>query len=256
MHKVIRMVNEEKKILQVTTVDERWYVKEVINAVTGLPEFKYVPSVTWICDSYPKGIGFYKWLANSGWDEAEAIKEAAAGKGSKVHKAVGDLINYNEIKIDAKYENPETGELKELTLDEYDCLLSFAEWVKDYKPTFLKSEFVVWNDIDNYAGTVDLLCTIGKDTYIVDFKTGQSIWPSYGLQISAYLKALPEHIPNVKLAILQLGYLKNRKKYKFTEIEDKYNLFLAVKQIWKEENENVFPKQKDYPLSIQLTKEV
>ncbi len=256
MNKVIKVINEEKKILQVTTVNERWYIKEDTDVVTGLPMFKYVPSVTWICDYYPKGIGFYKWLADKGWDESQALKEAAAGRGSKVHLAIGDLINYNEVKIDAKYANPETGEDESLTLEEYECLLSFVEWVKDYKPTFIKSEFIVWNNADGYAGTVDLLCTIGEDTYIVDFKTGQNIFPPYELQLSAYAKALPEPIPNVKLAILQLGYLKDKKKYKFTDIDDKYNLFLATREIWKSENDGVSPRQRDYPLSIQLTKEV
>jgi hypothetical protein len=42
-----------------------------------------VPSVTWISGFWPKGIGFYKWLADKGWDEAEAAKQAAGDKNEK-----------------------------------------------------------------------------------------------------------------------------------------------------------------------------
>jgi hypothetical protein len=81
MQKHIRVVDEKKRIVQVTTTDERWYVRESADEKTGLPSYKYVPSVTWIAGHYPKGVGFYKWLADKGWNEAEAIKTAAGGKG-------------------------------------------------------------------------------------------------------------------------------------------------------------------------------
>ncbi len=71
MHKEIRTVNGQW--LQVTTIDERWYARPKVNQTTGLPEaFEFVPSVTWITGFYPKGVEFYKWLANTGWDTARA----------------------------------------------------------------------------------------------------------------------------------------------------------------------------------------
>ena len=60
-----------KGIVQITTVDERWYLKKD----------KFVPSSTWIANYYPKGIGFNKWLASKGWDRAEALKQEAGEKG-------------------------------------------------------------------------------------------------------------------------------------------------------------------------------
>jgi hypothetical protein len=255
MKKIIRNVDKEKGIVQVTTVDERWYIKPDNDQKTGLPTYQFVPSVTWIAEHYPKGIGYYKWLANKGWDEAEAIKEAAGDKGSKVHYAVADLINGKVVKIDSKYMNPKTEQEEELTLEEYDCIVSFTDWVKEAKPKFLQSEFVVWGE--GYAGTVDLLCEIAGKIYIVDFKTSQYIWPSHELQLSAYLHALPPELDKNEsfpphLAILQLGYRLNKKKYKLTEISDKYREFEAARVIWANETEGVMPKQKDYPLEISL----
>ena len=113
MKKIIKIVDKEKNIIQITVCDERWYVKDSVNPVTRLPEYKFVPSVTWIAGHYPKGIGFYKWLANTGWNESEAIKNAAGDKGSKVHSAIVDLIDGKEVKMDSQYENKTTDFFKE-----------------------------------------------------------------------------------------------------------------------------------------------
>lgn len=250
MKKEIRLVNEEKKILQVTTIDERWYVKEVENKTTGLPGFMYVPSVTWIAEHYPKGIGFYKWLADKGWDEAEAIKSAAGDKGSRVHQAIADLIDGIELKLDVKYPDPKTGEERELSLEEYEAIASFVDWYRLNKPEIMFKEFVLFNDEYGYAGTADLVCKIKDKIHLIDLKTSQYIWPSHKLQVSAYKKAIGYKID--KLSILQLGYKKNKAKYKFTEVEDCFDLFLAAKKIWENEQKGVSPKQKDYPLTLKL----
>jgi hypothetical protein len=102
MKKVIRNVDEKRGILQATLSDERWYLKSTPNEVTGLPEYKAVPSATWIAGHYPKGVEFYKWLAGKGWDESQAIKEAAGDKGSKVHTAIEMILKGEEFRIDTK----------------------------------------------------------------------------------------------------------------------------------------------------------
>lgn len=249
MKKEIRVVDEKKGIVQVTTTDERWYIREAIDENTGLPIYEYVPSVTWIAGFYPKGIAFYKWLADKGWDEAEAIKTAAGDKGSKVHLAVADLIDGKVIKIDDKYLNKTTEKDEELTLAEYECIMSFAEWFRKVKPEILGKEFVVFNDEYKYAGTVDLYCKIDGKEYVVDLKTSQNIWPEHELQISAYRHAFTRLVDT---AVLQLGYARNKDRFKFTEIKDCFDVFLAARQIWAKETEGVEPKQRDYPLQIKL----
>ena len=254
MNKEIRTVDKEKGIVQITTISERWYAKEVKNEKTGLPEIKFVPSVTWIAESYPKGIGFYKYLANKGWDEAEAIKEAAADKGSRVHSAISDLLDSKAVNMESVYLDSEGKEQKQLSLEEYECLMSFVSWYKKVQPKVIKKEFVVFSDFYDYAGTVDLLCEIDGKQYIVDFKTSQYIWPSHRLQVSAYKLALDPEGDRVgyKLGILQLGYKKNKDGFKFTEIDDCWELFQAAQKIWKADNGNKSPQQKDYPLSLSL----
>lgn len=265
MKKEFRIVDEEKNIVQITTVDERWYAFEGKDKTTGNPIFRFLPSVTWISDFYPKGIAFYKWLADKGWNEAESLKTAAGNKGSKVHYAIGDLLDGKVIEMTSKYLNPTTEQLEELTLEEYECLLSFTRWFEEVKPKIINREFIIVNKQENYAGMIDFVCEIeaGKYSrteysggiYIIDFKTSQNIWPSHKLQISAYRKGdtkLKIKLNECKMAILQLNYYRNKNRFKFTEIEDKYDQFLAAKIIWENETKGIEPKQLNYPMSISL----
>ena len=238
MNKIIKKY-EKEGIVQITVFDERWYQKGDT----------FVPSVTWIAGHYPKGTQFYKWLAQKGWDEAEAIKSAAGDKGSKVHYAIEDLLQGKEITMESEYINPSTEQKEKLTLKEYECLLSFRDWFNLVQPKNIKSEFVIFNDKIGYAGTVDITCEIGGETYLIDFKTGQSLWPEHDLQLSAY----NEVVKAKKMAILQLGYARNKNKWKFTELENKFPLFLAAKQIWANENAGVEPKKYEWPEKITLT---
>jgi len=250
MRKEIITVDEKRGIIQVTTTSERWYEFPYTDKITGLVQYKFVPSVTWICEAgYVKGLAFYKWLANHGWDEAESLKIAAGDKGSKVHHAIGCLLDGKEVKMGELFLNPSTNQPEELTVEEYECILSFADWFKATKPTNITKEFCVVNKLENYAGMVDMVCTIENQRYLIDLKTSQYIWPSHELQVSAYKHALEEEL---KTAILQIGYRKNKRHWKLTEIEDCYDEFLAAKVIWAKETKGQKPLQREYPLSIKL----
>jgi hypothetical protein len=276
MKKVIREVDKEKGILQVTIADERWYVKEEKDPATDLPMLRYVPSVTWIAGHYPKGIQFYKWLAEHGWDESQAIKQAAGDKGSKVHDAISAILRGEEVRIDSKFVNRSSGEEEELTLEECDAILSFVNWRReleqDYVVQFVAWDITVFSAEYGYAGTIDTVLRLtpraegknplklnGPAVYIVDYKTSANVWPEYQLQISAYKKPIEEgefpivginDVAEIKLAILQIGYRKNKAGYKWTEIEDQFPLFLAARQIWSKECEGQEPKKRDYPIVI------
>lgn len=247
MNKEIRQVSEDGKIVRITLLDERWYIKT--NEDGSIIEY---PSVTWIADNYPKGIGFYRWLADKGWDQAESLKEAAGDSGHKVHAAISDLLLGNTIALDGKLPNADTGELEDIKLNEYEAIMSFADWFKETNPKPLQNELTVFNDEHLYAGTADFICEIDGVRWLIDFKTSQNIWPSYEIQLSAYKHALPSDLMPEKMAILQVGYSRNKKRWKFTEIEDQFDLFLAAKRIWEKECSNISPRKIDYPTSISI----
>lgn len=273
MKKEIRITDQKRGIVQVTIADERWYVRESRNKDTELPEFQMVPSVTWICGHYPKGIGFYKWLADKGWDESQAIKIAAGDKGSKVHEAISAILNGEEVRIDSKFMNRSTGKEEELTLEEVDAIKSYVDWTKtldSYEP--VAWDITVYSDIHGYAGSIDLIAKVNGEMYVIDFKTSAQVWPEYHLQVSAYRTAIengentiytrnengtegkPVDVSGMKMAILQVGYKMNKAGYKWNEIEDAFPLFMAAKQIWQYESATQSPKKRDYPIVISAGK--
>lgn len=243
---------KEDGVIQITTLDERWYSKEIDKGV-----YAFNPSVSWIAGHYPKGVGFYKWLADKGWDEAEALKSAAGERGSKVHKACESLLLGNPVKMDDKVAGSE-GEPSELTVQEYECLMAFRDWWEDFntehKVELMTTEQTLWVDAKEgekygYAGTTDIELLVDDEPWIVDIKTSKQIWVEHELQQSAYKHAKEN---NPKIGIIQIGYPLNKRGWKFTELEDKFDLFLHAKAIWEHENPDTKPKQKDYPAELKL----
>lgn len=258
MEKQVRIADEKRGIIQVTTYDERWYCKQGTDPKTKLPTYDYVPSVTWVTGHYPKGTEFYKWLAKNGWDESIAIRDAAASKGSAIHKGVERLLQGEVVKMDDEYTDPKTGEMRPLEVEEYYGIMTFVDWYKDlcskHVVEVVGSEIVIWNDEDNYAGTVDLVLRVDGRLLVIDLKSGQNIWPEYTLQLSAYRKALELAGNEVYgQAVLQLGFKRNKKGWKYNEIDYKYDLYLAAKRIWENEAAGVTVHQRDYPVELDLS---
>jgi len=226
--------------IRVTTPDERWY---------QYPKTKeWFASSTWI-SSYVPSKQLAVWMAKTGFDEAEVIKKEAGEKGSRVHKGLEILIGEGEVFHNDCFSDGE-GNTKEITAEEYEAIMSFWSWANEVKPKFLASEKTIFNEKYQYAGTLDCMAEIDGQIYLIDFKTSANIYLSHEVQVSSYFHA--DDIKADKMAILQVGYGKNRKGYKFTEIENKFGLFLSAHSFWAEENLNKHPKQKDYPVSIKL----
>ena len=249
-----RVVDEARGIMQITSADERWYKLED----------KFYPSATWILSYYPKGVQYYKWLADKGWDEAEQVKNLAGEKGSRVHRGCELLLKGEELKIDEPWVDPETGAMVEFEPEEWHAIMTFKEWYQDFKPDrIIAVEVSAVNPDIGYGGTIDLIVEKNGEIWVIDLKTSKSVWKSYELQISSYgrlLKYIPDiqsFIQNktVRLAILQVGYTLNKhKQYKLTEVQDKFELFMHTYGIWNEEVSSKNPPQKDYPLTLSLNK--
>ena len=160
--------------------------------------------------------------------------------------------------MDTKLPNKETGNEEELTVEEYEAVVSFVEWANEAKPKFLHKEMTVVSKEYGYAGTVDCIAEINGEVYVIDWKTSQYIWPEYELQVSAYLEALKEMgiIKDAKLAILQVGYRKNKANFKWNELTPQFDLFLSARSIWAKETNGEKPKQKDYPIAVRYTAEI
>jgi hypothetical protein len=299
MKKITRTVDDKRGIVQVTCSDERHYLKPGIDPTTELPVYKAVPSVTWIAGFWPKGIGFYRWLADKGWDEAEAAKSAAGDKGSRVHLAIDRILKGQEFRIDTKVEDrsrstEQDAAMSELNYEELLCVKSFLDWRReteaDYGMETIANEITIFSEINGYAGTVEWIVRFtpkadGKNplklsvptVFVIDFKTSKQVWKEHELQISAYRVALENgenplfeknpngtetdkmvDVSNLRTAILQLGYDKNKAGYKFTEIDDAFPQFKIAQQIWAEETKGNTPgfTQRDFPIVLSPAKPV
>lgn len=243
MKRLVETINDNT--IRITVADQRWYIKNKENYA----------SVTWIAGYYPKGIGYMKWLASLGWDEAEAIKIARGTQGSKVHQAIVDLTDGKEVPMDAKYWVEDNNQTEELDLNEYECLMTFVDWHKTEDHKIIDRELVVFSEQYKFAGTMDRIDDMKDYLRIIDYKTGQNIWMSHKIQLAAYKHAYIEmtgETKEIKLAILQLGYRKNKRGWKLTEIPDYFDLFLNTREIWKNECATQKPLVKDYPVSLKL----
>ena len=265
MQKEIRelITKDGQKIWQITTNDERFYGKQTTNPTTGLPEIIWLPSVTWIKNYYYTSPYLVRWIADKGLTESERIKKEAGTKGDKIHQATEQLEKDGEIRIEDKFLNKETGQMEELTAEELEAVISYKDFIDDTNAEILANEMTVFSE--KYAGTLDRIFRINGQIYIIDLKSSQSIRKDMIIQLSAYshteidytgLGITDEEWKARKLAVLQLGYQKNSKKYKFTEIEDRYDLFKLAYSVWQEENPDAKPKQKDFPLVIKLQRSI
>ena len=258
MEKIIKIVDESRGIVQITTLDERWYGEQVDDEKTGLPKVEWLPSITYITSYCPKGIEYSQYIAKKGWDEAERIKNEAADRGTVVHRAVETLLNDKVIRMDQLFKDREGNE-RQMTPYEYYCVMTFDHWHKSVgRPNFLHLERTVKSKKHGYAGTLDAVFVMGDgSTILVDFKTSKSptIYPYMKAQLSALEEACTENGIHIdRRAILQLGYMANKiQHYKFTEVTNKFNLFQAAKEFWIEANSGDKPLQRDYPLEIRLT---
>lgn len=240
-----------KDIVRVTTQDERWYIKPV-KGEDGLPQIAYLPSITWIASCYPKGTEFYKWLASTGWDEAKAIKESAGARGSKVHAAVEILLKEGEFSFTDTVTNPNTGEQEQLNSDEYECVMNFLAWYKETNPEILAVEEVFFNKEMGYAGTIDIRCKINGKPCIVDLKTSKDIRKDYIIQLTGHKLAYDTPKVEHDIYVLQVGYRRNKKGFKMTEIEFNPGMFEIAYSIWKQEHDGERPLQREFPTKLSL----
>ena len=117
-----------------------------------------------------------KVLLEAARQESDNQKNIAGEIGSAIHSWIEKHI---------KGEQPE--------MPEDDKVLqgvnSFLQWIDENKVEFIESEKIVYSRKYDYIGTLDIIAKINGGLYLLDIKTGNSIYPEYKMQTAAYLKA-------------------------------------------------------------------
>ena len=183
---------------------------------------EYYPAVTKILSwGMYTPVQLMDWRGRVGNEVAEEIMNSAGDRGSMIHDLLENLINGADIDL-----------TKMASRDAHLAYNGFGGWLAEYQPKFLKlkdfnlatygksklgTEFTVASEEYKFAGTVDLLCEIDGEVWIVDFKTSKGVYDSHMLQITAYQQAF-EEMTGIKprRGIL---HLKNttKKGYQFVE---------------------------------------
>lgn len=234
-------------------LDERFYTEDNIT---------FYPSVTTILEAYPKGYGFNEYLKKLGFN-ADAELEKAGNEGSKIHDAIdrwlkGERVSWVDEKGNANY-----------ILKEWIMIKKAVEFFIVHKPEILAQEISILDKDLKIGGTIDLVCKINNEIWLIDYKSSNYIWKTHELQLSAYIalwnRSFPEHKIN-KHGILHLkamtrganGDKIQGKGWQLKEFErpwrDAYRVFDHTKNIWNEENPNYIPKNEEYPDFFEMPK--
>lgn len=247
--KIKRIVEYSADNKQVNVLDQRFYRRDK----------KYYPSVSSILNFFPKNAFFHSWLKDVGHN-SDIIAQKAAKEGTLVHDAAEKLMLGEEI-IWMK----EDGTVR-YSLDVWKMILKFADFWKQQKPELVATEYHLFSDEYEYAGTTDIICRMGGKLWLLDIKTSNSIHTSHFLQLAAYAKAWnethDEHIEGCGILWLKSSARSEGKKGKIQgkgwelkvleDIDTNFDMFLKVYDIYKMENPDAKPSTETLPISIKV----
>ena len=231
---------------RVTILDNRFYKTE---------EGLFYPGVTTVLDAYPKG-GFYtKWLKELG-TSADMVIQKAFDLGSEVHNAIDDLTKGRKLLFMDTLGN---------NLFSYEAwvmigkFVQFAKYIK-----IISSEQIVVSNQRQLGGTVDLICEIEGETWLIDYKTSKAIYKTNQIQLACYRNMLEESGLKIdRHGVLWLnaatrtdkGFMQGKgwQLKEFTEsYEQDLNLFDITHQLWLEENDNYNPNNIEFDNELSL----
>jgi len=156
----------------------------------------------------------------------ERERQGSADLGTAVHHAI-DCWTKGEPHDHAKDVDP--------------YLNSFTKFLMEKRPRFLYSEVTMWNRTHNYAGTADAICEISGETWVADYKSGKSLYPEVGLQLSALGRGefiiLPDGTELNMPVIDRLAAVSIRpRSWKFVKVQhdkDNFEAFLAARRLYE-----------------------
>lgn len=171
---------------------------------------------------------------------------AKADRGNVVHSAMDAYLSGNpwtEEQIQAKIEELEVPQ--SMWLSTKGMIQGAMNFLFDTEPEVYHNEGTVYSRKHGYAGTADIICTlgIGQGRYpvVVDFKTSPRIYDEVALQLAAYARAdFVGHNDGSEGALvpsgdpIQYGVVVRPKadgtyeRGDFTLSDDVFNLFLSI----------------------------
>lgn len=226
------------------TLNHHWYHVWDYEPTLQGRKGKYLgvfPSATTVLNAYPQSPQLTQWIAETGWNESQAVKSKAGKDGTTIHDSIEALLKGAELhrtlyKIETWYK-----------------IDAFARWHKIYKPKVKALELQVFSKKCKVPGRLDLLAEIDGKNYIIDYKSSASLHKHFPLQFSVYADAVEEFC-GFKIdatAALHLG-AKNKDKYTFKEFpnwrREHLPVFRSVYKTWVYDNKKQGAKTVEAPI--------
>lgn len=168
----------------------------------------WMPSVTAIIKATsPMAPGLLKWYADHGIEDATAMRDTAAERGTEMHI------------IFAKYLAGIPQDTENMTEFHAKALWSFDTFCQEWSVKPYAVEVLLHNVDETYAGTVDLVCQMTnpktKEVFmaIIDFKSGTSSYRDHAVQLEFYRNAWNDTVicsMESDIAPYQTQYIVNR----------------------------------------------
>jgi hypothetical protein len=229
------LIEPPYKVWQLNSKGHRYYYKF---GDDGTPEF--YPSVTTILSqTLTKSEFLIKWIADKGIEEAERYKAERAAYGTFMHAQFEELIinrNYDLDGLKDKLKNYiEINRLPADFIYYADDLkkdvLAFAQFVMDYNVRPLAVEIALVHPIYNYAGMIDLPCTMlakpgakERINAIVDFKSGRKgFYEEMEIQLYMYKMMWEENFPDMPITRIYNFSPKDWRKKPTYNLKDQTN---------------------------------
>ncbi len=158
-------------------------------------------------------------------------RDRAADRGALVHSFAEALSRGAEIDIEG---------VPELARG---YARAFLSWVAQARPVPLFTEATVLSDRHEYAGTTDLIAAFPDHKLrLVDFKTGNALYPEVALQMEAYRNCdfIVPHvngdpgkpIPLPPVAETAAVLLREDGTFDYRTLRGDLEVFLALKRVW------------------------
>lgn len=155
---------------------------------------------------------FEDWLWKNDVELGDYMKEASEG-GTSVHKALETFMEWGVPKYKKRYSKIVEGGI---------------QFIRDYEVKPIEWEsYVLCRD---YQGTCDLICEIGWEKWIVDWKTYWLAKIKFNLRSKEYRKP-HDKLKKAKLQLNLYGKVKKIKKFAVVELTEDWYKFHPLELI-------------------------
>ena len=151
-------------------------------------------------------------------------RDKAAVRGTDVHALAEQVVHGREVEVPGRLAS---------------FVQAYVDLVDDLELEPVLTEARLANRASWYAGTCDLVATIGDDLWLLDLKTSKSVHGSFALQTAAYATAeffvdtdgTEQPMPHIdRMGVIHITP-DGARLHEFPSISDAWEAFVAVKAV-------------------------